>query len=262
MVFYFSGTGNSLRVAKTLAKELGDGEVVSMTEPFDAAKKYDTIGLVYPTYFWGLPKKVIEFIANSNFDHNRDAYFYSIATYGGSAGNAVYQLYALLLDRHGIKLQYGTTLRMFSNYVVIYDMSKKVDEITRRSNERLVPIIDAIRMRKNNRVSKLTGIFKFINDDFIKKAAGMDKNFRVNSDCTGCGICQKVCPVKNIEMVNHRPQYNHHCEQCVACIQYCPQRAINYKDATRGRGRYTNPEITYQELSEYNHRRRRPGAAD
>jgi epoxyqueuosine reductase QueG len=53
-------------------------------------------------------------------------------------------------------------------------------------------------------------------------------------------------------MANNKPQYKHHCEQCVACIQFCPQKAINYKDATQNRRRYTNPEIKYKELYEYN----------
>ncbi|MDR1029579.1 MAG: EFR1 family ferrodoxin, partial [Treponema sp.] len=202
---------------------------------------------------WGLPKKVIEFIENTNLDNNRDIYYYSITTYGGSAGNAVYQLYELL-NKHGIKLNYGQKLQMFSNYVIIYDMSEKIDEITNKSNEKLVPIIDSIKMGKNNHVNKLTKIFKFINNNFIKKVSDMDKDYTVNNNCTGCGICKEVCPVKNIDMVNNKPQYKHHCEQCVACIQYCPKRAINYKNVTQGRRRYTNPEINYKKLSEYNNK--------
>jgi hypothetical protein len=34
----------------------------------------------------------------------------------------------------------------------------------------------------------------------------------------------------------------------------CPQKAINYKNLTQNRGRYTNPEIDYRELSEYNNK--------
>jgi ferredoxin len=254
IVFYFSGTGNCLRVAKTIIKELGTGEIVSMAKPgkYNLIKQYDTIGFIYPTYFWGLPKKVIEFIENLNLNNNKNAYYYSITTYGGSAGNAVYQLYELLLNSHGIKISLGKKLQMFSNYVVMYDMSEKADEITKKSNEELVPIIDSIKMRKNNTINKLTKVFNFINKDFIKKVANMDKDFTINNNCTGCGICKEVCPVKNIEMINNKPQYNHHCEQCVACIQFCPQKAINYKDVTQGRRRYTNPEINYKELSEYN----------
>jgi ferredoxin len=254
VVFFFTGTGNSLKAAKAIGRELGNCEIVSMAKPYNLTRQYDSIGFVYPTYFWGLPKRVIEFVESIKLDGNKNAYYYSVATYGGSAGNAVYQLYELLRDKHGIRLNYGQRLRMFSNYVVIYDMSEKVTGITEQSNKRLVPIVDSIKKRKNRRISGATKIFQFINRDFVAKVSAMDKDFSVNGDCTGCGICEKVCPAQNIELVNNRPQYRHRCEQCVACIQFCPSRAINYKDATQGRRRYTNPEITYQELYEYNRR--------
>ena len=80
----------------------------------------------------------------------------------------------------------------------------------------------------------------------------MDNDYNVNNDCNGCAICEKVCPVKNIEIVNNKPEFKHHCENCIACIQFCPQKAINYKTATQNRRRYTNPEINYMELYEYN----------
>ncbi|GHU11534.1 hypothetical protein FACS1894151_11230 [Spirochaetia bacterium] len=92
IVFYFSGTGNSLKVAKSFSKELENCEIISMTKPYILTKQYDSIGFVYPTYFWGLPKRVIEFIENVNLDNNRNAYFYSVTTYGGDVGNAVYQM--------------------------------------------------------------------------------------------------------------------------------------------------------------------------
>jgi MinD superfamily P-loop ATPase len=80
----------------------------------------------------------------------------------------------------------------------------------------------------------------------------MDRDYIVDGNCTGCGICKMVCPVKNIEIMNGKPNFKHNCEQCVACIQYCPQRAINYKNLTQKRRRYTNPKINYKELSERN----------
>jgi ferredoxin len=143
---------------------------------------------------------------------------------------------------------------MVKNYVIRYDMSANIDEIVKKSNEEILPIIDSIKMRKNNKPNKLTKVFDFINKNFIKNVAGMDKDFTVNTNCIGCGICKEVCPVKNIELTNNKPQYNHHCEQCLACLHFCPQRAINYKDVTQNKGRYTNPEIHYKELAECNNK--------
>jgi len=254
IVFYFSGTGNSLKATKSLAKELDNCEIISMTKPYNLTKEYDSIGFVYPVYFWGLPKRVIEFIQNMNFDNNKNTYYYAIATYGGLAGNAVYQLYELLFNKHKIKLNYGRTLRMFANYVVAYNMSDKIEKITASSNKKLVTIINSIKMKKSNKINKLTKIFNSINKNFVEKVSNMDNNFTVNNNCINCGICEKVCPVKNIEIVEKKPQYKHHCEQCVACIQFCPQRAINYSNVTQNRRRYTNPEINYNELYEYNNK--------
>jgi len=251
IVFYFSGTGNSLKVAKDISKELENCEIMSMAKLPNFARQYDSIGFVYPTYFWGLPKKVIEFIENVNLKNNKRAYFYALTTYGGSVGNAIYQLYELLYKKHDIKLNYGQKLKMFSNYVIMYDMNEKVNDITQKSNEKLISIINSIKMQKNNHINKLTKIFGFINKNFIKKVSFMDKDYTVSNNCNGCTICEKVCPVKNIEMVNNKPKYKHHCENCIACLQFCPQKAINYKNVTQTRKRYTNPEIKYMDLYEY-----------
>ena len=252
IVFYFSGTGNCLKVAKEISKELGNCEIVSISKNYDFSKQCDSIGFVYPTYFWGLPKRVIQFIESVSLENNKTVYFYALTTYGGSVGNAIYQLYELLIKRHGIKLNYGQKIKMFSNYVVMYDMSEKINEITEKSNEQLAPIIKSIKAKENNRVNKFTKIFEFINKGFIKKVSNMDEDYVVGNNCTGCTICEQVCPVKNIEIVNKKPQFKHHCENCVACIQFCPEKALNYKNITQNRRRYTNPEISYKELSEYN----------
>ena len=254
LIFYFSGTGNSFWAAKTIAKELGGAEIVSMGKhgQYTVTEQYETIGFIYPNYYWGLPKKVIEFIENLNFNGNKKAYFYSIATYGGDAGNTIYQLYELLEKKHNIKLNNGQKIRMFSNYVVLYDMKENVDEITKKSNADLVPLIESIKHRKNNKVSGLTKVLAPVNSWFIHKVSAMDKEYNVNDRCTGCGICKEVCPVGNIAMQNSKPVFNHTCEQCVACIQFCPKKAINFKNQTQNRRRYTNPGVNYKELAEQN----------
>jgi ferredoxin len=254
IIFYFSGTGNCLHAAKIIANELGNTEIISMAKSgnYSLKKQYDTIGFIYPTYFWGLPKKVIEFTSNLDFGNNMTAYSYAIATYGGSAGNAINQIYELLFNKHNVKLNFTQKLQMFSNYIIMYDMSKEVNKITEKSNKDLIPIINSIKNRKNNKVNRFTKIFSFINKDFIKRVSTIDKDYKVNNDCNSCGICMEVCPVKNIEMINNKPEFKHNCENCVACIQFCPQKAINYKNATQNRGRYTNPEISYKEFSERN----------
>jgi ferredoxin/flavodoxin len=250
IIFYFTGTGNSLKVAKDIANEIGNCKIISMgkTRQYNLSEKYDSIGFIYPTYYRGLPKKVNEFISDLNFKQNENAYYYAVATCGGRAGNALSQINDLLLTKHNVKLNYGQELQMFANYIIMYNMSKEVNEIKKESNEKLVPIMTAIKNKENNSIKKSKKVYYLFYNAWVKNVSTMDKNYNVNDNCTGCGICGKVCPVGNIEIVNNKPQFNNNCEQCLACIQYCPQKAINYKHATQNRRRYTHPDITINEI--------------
>ena len=81
-LFFFSGTGNSLKMARDLAAELGDAEVVPIPE---ALKKLgsidaDRIGIVFPVYMWGLPLIVAEFCRRLLAPSS--AYIFGVATCG------------------------------------------------------------------------------------------------------------------------------------------------------------------------------------
>ena len=63
-IFYYTGTGNSLWVARTLAEALGDTELVSIAD-WGVEKKTidsDVIGFVFPVHMWGVPGRIIKFI--------------------------------------------------------------------------------------------------------------------------------------------------------------------------------------------------------
>jgi Pyruvate/2-oxoacid:ferredoxin oxidoreductase delta subunit len=51
-----------------------------------------------------------------------------------------------------------------------------------------------------------------------------------NSRCNSCGICEKFCPNRGIEMKPagraKRPFWTCHCETCMRCMGYCPKQAI------------------------------------
>lgn len=254
LVFYFSGTGNCLQVAKTIAETLPNCEIISMSScvNFTLQKDYDTVGFVYPTYFQGIPLQAEKFISALKVNQQQLHYCYAITTYGAMAGNALPQVKKLLAGK-GIHLDYGEKLVMFSNYVVMYNMSTKVEKKTEKSAKMLEPIIQNIKCRYSNRTSDGNPLLEWYYRMRAKSIPSMDKNFNVSENCTGCRVCEKACPVSNIAIENRKPVFRHHCEQCMACIQFCPKTAINYKNATKKRRRYTNPTVTYQELCERNH---------
>jgi ferredoxin len=257
IIYVFSGTGNSLWAAKRISEELGDCEIVSMGRDTEYAlpDEYDVIGFVYPTYFRGVPARVREFVSRLDLQGNKDAYFFAVATCGSveSSGNATAQLRSLL-RRKEITLSYAETLDMFSNYILMYDMRDTVEEEARQSARDLEPIIGNIKKRtvdlKASRIEPLQQLIYTGSMHFIPQ---MDKHFNVSDACTHCGICQRVCPVHNIDLgQDNKPCFKHHCEQCLDCIQHCPTKAINYKDKTQNKKRYTHPDIPWQELAQLN----------
>ena len=63
------------------------------------------------------------------------------------------------------------------------------------------------------------------------------------SACIGCGKCEKLCPLNNITLQNARPVWGSNCTQCMACICYCPTRAIEYGKKSAGKPRYHFEEL-------------------
>ncbi|MDR3364909.1 MAG: EFR1 family ferrodoxin [Clostridiales Family XIII bacterium] len=253
IVFYFSGTGNCLKAAKSLAEVLPDFGLYSMgnAEAPAIGADVESVGFVYPTYFWGMPAAVLRFAKLLRPEELRGKYLYAIATYGGSPVNAL-RGFAALMKRRGMPLAYGATLKMHSNYVLMYDMKQDVAGATAAADAALRPILSDIAARRENKIGHSLFLANIVNGNFIKSAPGKDRGYRVSGACTGCGICEQVCPVANIRMENGRPVYAHHCEACVACIQYCPVRAIDFKGATQNRGRYHHPDIGPAELAKAN----------
>lgn len=257
IIFVFSGTGNSLWAAKKISEKLENCDIVSMgrNKEYTLTAEYDVIGFVYPTYYRGIPARAEDFILQLDLQNNRNTYFFAVATCGSvaTACNATAQLRNLLKQK-GITLSYAEKLDMFSNYIIMYNMRDSVEEETRQSARDLEPIIDNIKKRTVDVTeSKIKPFEHLIYKGFFHFAPHMDKHFNVSDACIHCGICQKVCPVNNIDLSqDEKPYFKHHCEQCLACIHHCPVKAINYKDKTQNRERYTHPDIAWQELAKLN----------
>jgi ferredoxin len=115
----------------------------------------------------------------------------------------------------------------------------------------LEKVIDFLNLRNTLQKKvwlKVAGYSDHSNISFDQAIKLMDNGFNVNTNCNGCGICKKVCPVQNILFKKNQPQWNHSCEQCFACFHWCPQSAINYRIGTINCERYTHPEVKVSDL--------------
>ena len=268
MIFYFTGTGNSLKSALTIARKLqgstnDTARVVCMgpDEPFSFTGCCDTIGFVFPCHFGGVPWRVLEYVRALDLTGQESAYRYAVVTYGGGfAATSLGQLNAVLTEK-GFPLDYGAMAQAFSTYVVLYKMSTKLNEKTTLLKTRLEQVIADILKRHSlppKCMNAVAGMYnRFATSNGVKNE---DCHFAAGDACVSCGQCARVCPVGNITLEGDppRPRWHHRCTQCLACLQLCPREAIDFGAKTRGRGRYKHPEVTVPMLIAYNHNHTEP----
>ena len=248
IIFYFTGTGNSLKVSKDIANVLENCEIISMPafSGNSLNKKYERIGFVFPVYSFGIPNAVKKFIAETGFPDNNDAYFFAVATHGGVYGDSITMLKKQLLQK-GIRLNACFDVKMVATYICMCDMAKNTEKTKKKVQVKIDWIKESVKNKTPNKMIN-SYWFTWFAIPALKSFPIIDKYYTISDKCSGCGICSKVCPVKNIEMENDRPVFKHNCEQCTSCIMCCPVKALNYKNKTQKRKRYINPEITINEI--------------
>lgn len=245
-ILYYSGTGNSLYLAKRISKSF-DCEMLSIPKLLNAKKfdfEEDIIGIVFPIYYLDIPKMVDEYLSKLNINAN---YIFSICTYGMFAFNT-----KSLINRYSFKVDYTNELLMRDNFIPMFDMDDGRHKV--RDYERDIDIIIShIENRENfNIENSIKRSIGNIANKFTKpKNIGLeDEKFYVDSKCNLCAICQKVCVSNNID-IQEKVCFSHNCVQCMACIQLCPQKAIHHKKE-KSSFRYINKNVTVKEIIDAN----------
>jgi len=247
-LYWFSGTGNSLAVAKAIAAGLDDAELVPIARAVGApGEPAERIGLIFPVYAFGPPLIVERFVRSMPAADGAEVF--AVITYAGASGGTVKLLRRLLAERGlGLSAAYG--VKMPSNYPPMGGAPKeaKQQKVLAKAARRIEAIVADV--RAGARGTFANGFFLFrwmsgpIHRGFAKGVPTADRKFTADDRCNECGLCAQVCPVGNIEMVDGRPQWLGHCEQCFACFHLCPQRAIQCGKKTDRQARYHHPDTT------------------
>jgi ferredoxin/flavodoxin len=248
IIFYFSGTGNSLKVTKDIAASIEGCEIAPMSKPHTLDSDYERIGFVFPCYCQGLPNITKRFISSLNLSANKNAYYFAVVTCGAAPGNCLAQVNGILHSK-GLALKYGNTVKMFANYVALYKMESNAAERAAESDKATLQISAEILQKKQSQIPGSNFILSLVYRAMAGTYAKKSKGFQVSDTCNGCKSCVNVCPVGNISVQNNKPVFAEKCEQCMACIQWCPKQAINYKTKTQTGGRYHHPDINYQDMA-------------
>lgn len=244
-ILYFSGTGNSLFLAKQFNCELLS--IPQMIKENRYEFEDDKIGIVVPVYYLKPPKIVKEFLENVTI---KSDYTFLILTYGG--------VHLDTFKHFKIHTDYVNYVKMPDNFIY-FDMKKvKAEEETLENKmyEKLKTIkvdIENKKIRQDKFFFKslisLTAS-KIVSKLLKLETKHQDECFYINDKCNLCSVCTKVCPVNNIEVTN-KVNFLSKCEQCMACIQTCPSNAIQH-EKQRNNARFINRNITLEEIIESN----------
>jgi ferredoxin len=226
----------------------------------------------------GFPYLVENFI--NKMENIEKKYIFAICTHSGYPGFTIENLNQLLI-KHGGKLSAGLNIRagypfstidkiahIILNKPLNINMEKENTERERLRDKyktKIEVFCEAINRKKELNINKTNILKKRIKHFFLniqkmmaiaryQKLSGLktndfrllvhsaDNSFVVSSRCNTCGVCQKVCPVDNIIIVDKKPKWLNKCDNCYACYQWCPQEAI-IGDIIEFEKRYHNQDI-------------------
>ncbi|MDD1702550.1 MAG: EFR1 family ferrodoxin [Methanoregula sp.] len=260
IIYYFTGTGNSLAAAKRIGALLGDTRLVPIASLKDTTGPVvpdaERVGIVCPVYDSGVPVMVAGFAGR--LDISRVTYTFAVVTMGGTGISALHQLSTILSRTNGRQLNAGFAVKMPGNFppLSVPPTGEKKEKILAATGNRFSDIASVIRAGTQHPpgFEPVSAIMKLLAyGGFSAHVHDSDTKFSVDRDtCTSCGICAKVCPAANITLVNDLPSWNHRCEMCLACLHWCPVEAIqfNVMRGTRGRGRYRHPDLRIADMIE------------
>ncbi len=252
-IYCYTGTGNSLWTARKIAGCLGQTELIPLNghkgKSFSCDAEY--LGVVFPVHIWGVPPPVIKFLSQLQADPAR--YIFAVAVNAGQVAATLIQLQKFLQSKH-LQLASGFSIDLPSNYIpwggaVSQDKQQKKFSAALAKIERIAGVV---RNKENLPPEKgplwQNMIFSLIYRKSLPYVARMDKSFFADEKCSSCGICEKICPAGNIRMASGKPAWQHRCEQCFACIQWCPEEAIQYGKGTTNKKRYHHPDISLKDM--------------
>lgn len=212
-VFYFSGSGNSKKVADYMAKNLNCNGV-DLTS-FNSRNSYvkedlEVAIITMPIYGQSLADPIKEMLQMINA-----SYYVLLFTYGKMGVGNVLQDALEYLENPVIA---AAIIPGNHSYKDIGDFTEfeKLDVIINKIKNKDFTKIDLPRHPKS--------VFAAV---FPKARMQMNVKIKVDKNlCDECGVCNEVCPVKGIDL----GITNDNCIRCLKCVHSCPTKALYTKN--------------------------------
>jgi len=253
-VYYWSGTGNSLRIARWACEKACEAGVDVLICPLSEAEPEKEIPdsndflltMVMPVHGFTAPWAVIRFALR--LPRRRYTTAQIMATRGGSwpgfylrgLSASTTFLIALILGVKGYTIRGIISIDMPQNWTAVFPGLSDTHNnyFFERARTKTVSFMERV---LENRRHIFTGdnLFEFIAGlallpvSFLYLILGrfyIAKMFFASDKCNACGICAANCPHSAIKMKGtmktRRPYWTFSCESCGRCINYCPLQAV------------------------------------
>lgn len=254
MIYYFSGTGNSYRVAEALAQRTNDSlkPMTGPAAPSDELPQSGPVGLVFPVYAWGMPLVVERFVRSFPWSSCK-GYVYAVLTCGDDVGRTD-TLLRKAVGRAGGKVQAVFSVRMRNTYVCLpgfdTDSEATVSDKEEKARGHIAHIADIVNQRLSVsghaevRPGAMPWTKTYVLRPLFNKFLVSPRHFHTAPGdlCKGCGKCARRCPLGCIKSAEGgRPVWTEHCTHCLRCYHACPVRAIRYGRFTGHKGQVSVP---------------------
>lgn len=233
ILYYFSGTGNSLKVGNQIQKTFEENgfkcDVAKMEDdqlkPIEMGGDYDYVGLVFPVAIQSTYPLVWSFVNNlPNGNHQK---IFMVDTMQMFSGGVVGPMKQILESKNyqcvgalEVKMISSRQTKDFSRENMLHKHEQALNKTS--------AFIEALLQGKTTwrRIPLLS--------DWMRSISKGDKIWRQMSEqiklseeaCIKCGLCKKKCPVGAIEMVEGIPKTDHdQCNVCMRCVHSCPVNA-------------------------------------
>ncbi len=206
----------------------------------------EKIGIVFPVFYLGIPKIVEEFLGRVSL---KSDYVFAVATYGSLCG-AFEKKLLKIGEKAGIKFSYINAVLMIDNYLPYFSIDvQKEKEASKHIEENIAKTVKEVEAGDHH-ICRHSPLWNLPGHLLEFHDRGFERKFLAGNECTGCGICEKVCPVDNVKL-QEKPVFSHNCLHCLACISHCPVKAIRLP-GEKSETRFINQHISVKEIIDSN----------
>lgn len=234
IVYCFSGTGNTRWACDSLARELmalgHSAEVFSIPSECASASPagYDAMIVGYPVHAFNAPVPVLKFLKKlPRSQKNQPVWLVRTSGEPLKLNNASGITPKRILKRRGYRVK--GELHYVMPYNIIFRHPDGMAVRMKRAAERVIPQDAASIAAGEGTLCKNGPFRRMVSFTLRIEHSAMPfigAAFKTAESCVGCGLCARVCPQGNIQIVEGKPVFGKQCAGCMGCAFHCPKDAI------------------------------------